>query len=234
MDNKYHDIMSHVEVTDDMRNRILQNIEKEVTAAPKGRVDSSLMKSRAKVTTIIGVIAACGIVLAVGGILLSVVSRSGTAKAELKTADIAGETTAGVDQAVTNDARSMERDSLDFDSAEGAHSFIYSYEEETTIVCAGTSSIFTGIRNVRMIGNNGKDVTVTDLDTLDEISELFNTMVYDNTSETDISDGITLEVTDDNGVHQVMINDELIAIDDAVYSYTSDIDIVASIRSLMS
>ena len=34
MDNKYHDIMSHVEVTDDMRNRILQNIEKEVTAAP--------------------------------------------------------------------------------------------------------------------------------------------------------------------------------------------------------
>ena len=76
MDNKYKDIMSHIEVTDDMRNRILQNIAEEVDSAPKGRVDSSLLKRRAKVSTIIGVVAACGIVLAAGGFLLSMISRS--------------------------------------------------------------------------------------------------------------------------------------------------------------
>lgn len=70
MDNKYKELMSNIEVSDEMRSRILQNIG-EMDIKPRAtRITPVSARRRATVSRIIGIVAAAGIVLTVGGVIL--------------------------------------------------------------------------------------------------------------------------------------------------------------------
>ena len=74
MDNKYNKLMDHIEVTDEMRDRILLNISKADIKPRQAGVKAISGAKRAKISRIIGIAAAAGIVLSVGGIILFILS----------------------------------------------------------------------------------------------------------------------------------------------------------------
>lgn len=76
MANKYNSVMDHITMSEEMQKRILQNVENEVKSAPKARIDKSLSIRNAKITRIIGIVAAAGIVLTIGGLVLAKIAFS--------------------------------------------------------------------------------------------------------------------------------------------------------------
>ena len=232
MENKYKDVMSHVEVTDEMRQRILRNISEEVTSRPKGRVDNRLNRSRARITTIIGIVAACGIAIAAGGFILSRAGITSSKSADIdshsvnKTADsasyeIAMETTGGVDY-MDDDVRSYGNNDLSPEFS----------RDTAEAVAGGVSVIYTPLIEAELVGYKGHDYTVEDRETLDEIADIINSLEIESSDVKVISDSTVLVLYSNDIVYNVALNDSYISINGAVYSYTVDFNVVDRIVSL--
>ena len=227
MDNKYHDIMSRVEVTDEMRARILQNISEEVKTAPKGRVDNSLVKRKAKITTIIGVVAACGIVLAAGGFIISIAARGGNRSAE----------------AIKDEPAKL--DNLDIELADdeggvrsyaqsnGNHAVAFGTEAyETTSDQAepgadyvtGEAAFFILYEipdEVSLQEYEGKTYRLDDGVLLNEIAEVMSRYTFVE-ANVPLSDCNRFIFTIDGIVHDVQIGDGFLILDGKGFTYSSD------------
>ena len=89
MDNKYKQLMNNVEVSDEMRQRILQNIG-EMDIKPRAtRITPVNARRKATVSRIIGIVAAAGIVLTVGGVVLLRYASFGSTKSAEAVQDVA-------------------------------------------------------------------------------------------------------------------------------------------------
>ena len=101
MDNKYKQLMNNVEVSDEMRQRILQNIGEMDLKPRTTRITPVNARRKATVSRIIGIVAAAGIVLTVGGVILLRYASFGSTKSAEAVQDVAKAkgTFAGVDSA---------------------------------------------------------------------------------------------------------------------------------------
>ena len=233
MANKYNSVMDHITMSEEMQRRILQNIENEVKEAPKARVDKSLSSRNAKITRIIGIVAAAGIVLTIGGIVLAKIALSSqnTSKANEANAEfVAG--------SITRDATDeLEKSPSNMDGAV--------YAEETTVAdmdintnsiagkTEGVESISDGIMlpqglflTIKKAEYNDGDVSyvVSDLKTLIKIRSIMFSYSFGlaSTNEKPIGTVFKFENSDDS--FEMIVNSEYVRVGNVNYSYSSPRD----------
>lgn len=114
MDNKYKQLMSNIEVSDEMRQRILQNIG-EMDIKPRAtRITPVNARRKATVSRIIGIVAAAGIVLSIGGVILFKYASGGATKS----ADMARDYTVEAEATVAEGNNSVNMDMVVGEPAE--------------------------------------------------------------------------------------------------------------------
>ncbi|MCR5059511.1 MAG: hypothetical protein K6A80_00610 [Saccharofermentans sp.] len=235
MDNKYHEIMSHIDVNDEMRERILNNIQSDASlnSNKKAKVTGF---NKARISSILGIVAAAGIVLAVGGVFLSKAALSGSksASTEKKYEDNVEMVTGGV----VSDSQS--EDSYDF-AAETIAPDANAAEEDGTaddryFLCPGAA----------LAGDTDKlSVTVTKIQygnkvifdsvSIQEFVSILNE--YDLSEDVDAQvspDGMVITVFQDRVSHRLTIDGDHIKIDDMVYLIGYDHDTQNDMGSTLS
>ena len=235
MDNKYHEIMSHIDVNDEMRERILNNIQSDAGLNSKKKAKVTGF-NKARISSILGIVAAAGIVLAVGGVFLSKAALSGNKSAS--TEKLYEDNVEMVTGGAVNDSHSD--DSYDFAAETMAPEANAAEEDETADV-----RYFLNPGAARVGDTDKSSVTVTKIQyghkvIFDNVSILeFVSIIneYDITEAVDAQvspDGMVITVFEDRDAHRLTIDGDLIKIDDIVYSIEYDHDTQTDLGSALS
>ena len=213
MDNKYNKLMDHIEVTDEMRARILQNISDMNIEPARRNVTPISSAKRAKVSRIIGIVAAAGIVLTVGGVFL--IKSAGAKQKSSDTAyNVRGIT--GIDSyenAASDDIYHYGSDTLDttvagIDDGTKSQTDAESAGEDPRYLAPEMNGMTSGsstiINRISYVDENGKDHIVSDPSSIAKLLSLVDGTNYKNV-KTD-ADHIKLTLLGGNNQFTVTIS----------------------------
>ena len=247
MDNKYKQLMNNVEVTGDMRDRILRNIGAMDIKAGSGSVRTVPVSAagRARISRIIGIVAAAGIVLSVGGLILF---RLADGKDKSSAAPVKNMSN---DVAVEADAELGNVDSMD-DNTQSIHgknegpanyaaetiaddrkSFIFPNGGSRAGGTGGVSSF--AVRSITLIRNDGTGSVMNDSSSINELMNKLSELDLVLAGGTEVS-GYELILSGDSKKMTVVIGGEFVRVADDVYrSMNPDHDKIAEeIREMFS
>jgi len=237
LDNKYNKLMDHIEVTDEMRDRILLNISKADIKPRQAGVKAISGAKRAKISRIIGIAAAAGIVLSVGGIILFRMADSSHKSAEAPQyaankndsysfAGAADYEAEGVD--------SLENDKLSGDSDSGARGALAaetvatqadgpeqadSEQQIMFINGVGKSKGSVTVSSITYI-NNGKKAVTNDSSRIAEVLRLISSLNMIPSADVEVK-GFELILSGNGNDTHVIIGDGSVKVNDDIYRSSS-------------
>ncbi|MBR2523651.1 MAG: hypothetical protein IKE53_04340 [Clostridiales bacterium] len=212
--------MDNVKVNEDMRDRILKNIDGMDIKRSGARVSPI---NKARISGIIGLVACCGIVIAVGGILL----RNGFATNKAAKAEENVKLNSDVQYGETTVA-AYEFAGTEVDGAAG----YYPYEDEQadeiveTVTAAGISQqdyrtlgpAGHAVVSAVLCSYEGKSYTLDDnkgIGILSELMSSYDFLLLDTPA--DMNDQLSMLVTSDGMEHYVTFDNEYVAVDGKCY-----------------
>ena len=215
MNNRYNDIMSRIEVDDEMRERILKNIASEGITSARGGINPVSSRNKAKITTIIGIVAAAGIVLTIGGVFVSkgLMTQNKSASPQMDNVAYGAETEAENIEACEDESTNNktiiiagnDQYEQQINTATGGinedldgHSFL---APESSIVVSDLTSFIAKATEISMYDYNGKTYTITDKASIGTLSGMFQGFR---------ATGDDPAVEDDQ-IHMTIVRDDIIA-----------------------
>lgn len=245
MDNKYKQLMSNVEVTGDMRDRILRNIGSMEIRPHAAGVSPLSSAKRAKVSRIIGIVAAAGIVLSVGGLILFRLvdgkAKSGTTPVKDMSNNVAAEPESelgNVDSFEDNvqSIHSKEEGIANYDAETVAGDRKSFFVPDGGSRSGGTSgaSSFT-VRSITLLRDDGTKSVIDDNSAINELMNKLSELDLVLAGGTEAC-GYELILSGDSKQMTVVIGGEFVRVADDIYrSMNPDYEkIEAEIRDMFS
>ncbi|SCW27381.1 hypothetical protein SAMN02910456_00228 [Ruminococcaceae bacterium YRB3002] len=223
MNNKYHDVMGHIEVSDEMRDRILKNIEAEQISPGKGGIRPVSRQNRARISTIIGIVAAAGILVTIGGVFLSKGRLNETKSATPEMQSVHGQYNEAVTGGINKNFDSVGNDSEETVAAVEEHEYSEedsadNYTSDNYYAALGPSAggnSFNDVTEVRLADYLGTTYTIKDMSVIADLFALLGSGVP--TEEVSMNDPILVQIFADGKILNVHIDDNLYLIDHTCY-----------------